>query len=203
MKVVLASANKGKIAEFEKLMPNDEVIAFSEILGKIEIDEDQDSFKGNAIKKARTIYDLLIEKGFDKNVIVISDDSGITVPALNNEPGIYSARYAGLNASDKENNAKLIENLNKQNIKKTPAFYTACIAIIYKNETYTVHGWMHGNVINKELGEGGFGYDPMFIPTGFNETLAELGYEAKKDFSHRTKALNLAKKVLDVILWKI
>lgn len=200
MKVVLASANKGKIAEFEKLMPNDEVIAFSEILGKIEIDEDQDSFKGNAIKKARTIYDLLIEKGFDKNVIVISDDSGITVPALNNEPGIYSARYAGLNASDKENNAKLIENLNKQNIKKTPAFYTACIAIIYKNETYTVHGWMHGNVINKELGEGGFGYDPMFIPIGFNETLGELGYEAKKDFSHRTKALNLAKKVLDVIL---
>ena len=67
----------------------------------------------------------------------------------------------------KENNAKLIENLNKQNIKKTPAFYTACIAIIYKNETYTVHGWMHGNVINKELGEGGFGYDPMFIPIGF------------------------------------
>ena len=200
MKIVLASANKGKIAEFEKLMPNDEVIAFSEILGKIEIDEDQDSFKGNAIKKARTIYDLLIEKGFDKNVIVISDDSGITVPALNNEPGIYSARYAGLNASDKENNAKLIENLNKQNLEKTPAFYTACIAIIYNNETYTVHGWMHGVVLNKELGEGGFGYDPMFIPNGFDKTLGELGYDAKKEFSHRTKALDLAKKVLDVVL---
>ena len=167
MKIVLASANKGKIAEFEKLMPNDEVIAFSEILGQIEIDEDQNSFKGNAIKKARTIYDLLIEKGFDNDVIVISDDSGITVPALNNEPGIYSARYAGLNASDKENNAKLIENLNKQNLEETPAFYSACIAIIYKNETYTVHGWLHGVVINKEIGEGGFGYDPMFIPEGF------------------------------------
>lgn len=200
MKIVLASANKGKIAEFEKLMPNDEVIAFSEILGKIEIDEDQDSFKGNAIKKAKTIYDLLIEKGFDKDVIVISDDSGITVPALNNEPGIYSARYAGLNASDKENNAKLIENLNKQNLEKTTAFYTACIAIIYNNETYTVHGWMHGVVLNKELGEGGFGYDPMFVPNGFDKTLGELGYEAKKEFSHRTKALDLAKKVLDVIL---
>ena len=199
MKIVLASANKGKIAEFEKLMPNDDVVAFSEILGKIEIDEDQDSFKGNAIKKARTIYDLLMQKGLN-DVIVISDDSGITVPALNNEPGIYSARYAGLNASDKDNNKKLIENLNKQNLEKTPAFYTACIAIIYKNETYTVHGWMHGNVINKELGEGGFGYDPMFIPNGFDKTLGELGYEAKKDFSHRTKALNLAKKVLDVIL---
>ncbi len=200
MKIVLASANKGKIAEFEKLMPNDEVIAFSEILGQIEIDEDQNSFKGNAIKKARTIYDLLIEKGFDNDVIVISDDSGITVPALNNEPGIYSARYAGLNASDKENNAKLIENLNKQNLEETPAFYSACIAIIYKNETYTVHGWLHGVVINKEIGEGGFGYDPMFIPEGFEQTLGELGYEVKKEFSHRTKALNLAMKVLDVII---
>ena len=199
MKIVLASANKGKIAEFEKLMPNDDVVAFSEILGKIEVDEDQDSFKGNAIKKARTIYDLLMEKGLN-DVIVISDDSGITVPALNNEPGIYSARYAGLNASDKDNNKKLIENLNAINLESTPAFYTACIAIIYKNETYTVHGWMHGNVINKELGEGGFGYDPMFIPNGFDKTLGELGYEAKKDFSHRTKALNLAKKVLEVIL---
>ena len=199
MKIVLASANKGKIAEFEKLMPNDDVVAFSEILGKIEVDEDQDSFKGNAIKKARTIYDLLMEKGLN-DVIVISDDSGITVPALNNEPGIYSARYAGLNASDKDNNKKLIENLNKQNLEKTPAVYTACIAIIYNNETYTVHGWMHGNVINKELGECGFGYDPMFIPNGFDKTLGELGYEAKKDFSHRTKALNLAKKVLEVIL---
>ena len=199
MKIVLASANKGKILEFQKLMPNDDVIAFSEILGKIEIVEDKDSFKGNAIKKAQTIYDELIKIG-QNDVVVISDDSGITVPALNNEPGIYSARYAGEGSSDKQNNAKLIENLNKQNIEKTPAFYTACIAIVYKGEVYTVHGWMHGNVINKELGEGGFGYDPMFIPNGFNKTLGELGYEAKKEFSHRTKALNLAMKVLDVIL---
>ena len=199
MKIVLASANKGKITEFQKLMPNDEVIAFSEILGKIEIVEDKDSFKGNAIKKAQTIYEELIKIG-QNDVIVISDDSGIKVPALNNEPGIYSARYAGEGSSDKQNNAKLIENLNKQNLEKTAAFYTACIAIVYKGEIYTVHGWMHGNVINKELGEGGFGYDPMFIANGFDKTLGELGYEAKKEFSHRTKALNLAKKVLDVIL---
>ena len=199
MKIVLASANKGKITEFQKLMPNDEVIAFSEILGKIEIVEDKDSFKGNAIKKAQTIYEELIKIG-QNDVIVISDDSGITVPALNNEPGIYSARYAGEGSSDKQNNAKLIENLNKQNLEKTAAFYTACIAIVYQGKVYTVHGWMHGNVINKEIGEGGFGYDPMFIANGFDKTLGELGYEAKKEFSHRTKALNLAKKVLDVIL---
>lgn len=199
MKIVLASANKGKINEFKKLMPNDEVIAFSEVLGKIEIIEDKDSFKGNAIKKAQTIYDEFMKIG-QKDIIVISDDSGITVPALNNEPGIYSARYAGEGSSDKENNAKLIENLNKENLEKTPAFYTACIAIIYKNEVYTVHGWMHGNVINKELGEGGFGYDPMFIPKGFDKTLGQLDQEIKKEFSHRSKALKLAMKVLNLII---
>ena len=199
MKIVLASANKGKISEFQKLMPEDEVLAFSEILGQIEIDEDQDSFKGNAIKKAKTIYDLLMQKGLN-DVIVISDDSGISVSVLNNEPGIYSARYAGLNASDKDNNEKLKSELNKLGLEKTPAFYTACIALVYKNEVYTVHGWMHGNVINKEIGENGFGYDPMFIPNGYEKTLGELPAEIKKEFSHRSKALKLAMKVLDVIL---
>ena len=199
MKIVLASGNKGKITEFQKLMPDDEVVAFNEILGEIEIEEDQDSFKGNAIKKAKTIYDLLVKKGFS-NIIVISDDSGISVPVLNNAPGIYSARYAGINASDKDNNAKLISKLNELNLEKTPAFYTACIALIYKNEVYTVHGWMHGIVVNKEVGENGFGYDPMFIPNGFDKTLGELPNEIKKEFSHRSKALKLAIKVLDVIL---
>lgn len=199
MKIVLASANKGKISEFQKLMPNDEVIAFSEILGELEIEEDKDTFKGNAIKKAQTIYDELKKINYEE-VVVISDDSGISVPILNNEPGVYSARYSGQNATDKSNNAKLISNLNALNLEITPAFYTACIAIVYKNEVYTVHGWMHGNVINKEIGENGFGYDPMFIPNGFDKTLGELLHEIKKEFSHRSKALVLAKKVLDVIL---
>ena len=143
---------------------------------------------------------MLIEKGFDNDVIVISDDSGISVPALNNEPGIYSARYAGLNASDKENNEKLISKLNELNVEKTAAFYTACIAIIYKDFTYTVHGFMHGMAINKELGTNGFGYDPLFIPNGFSKTLGELDFEVKQEFSHRNRALKLAKKVLEVIL---
>jgi XTP/dITP diphosphohydrolase len=199
MKIVLASNNKGKINEFKKLLPNDEVIAFSEILGKFEVEEDKDTFKGNAIKKAQTIYDELQKKGF-LDVLVISDDSGISVPALNNEPGVYSARYAGLNANDKENNQKLICELNKLKLEITPAFYTACIAIVYNKEVYTVHGFMYGKVINKELGENGFGYDPMFIPNGFSKTLGELDFEVKQEFSHRNRALKLAKKVLDVIL---
>lgn len=199
MKIILATGNKGKIEEFKKLMPNDEVIAFKELLGDIEVVEDKDSFQGNAVKKAVEIYDELIKNGY-KDIVVISDDSGLTVPALNNEPGIYSARYAGENASDLENNEKLISKLNEKKLTKTPAFYTACIAIVYKGHPYSVHGWMNGNVINEQRGDGGFGYDPMFIANGFDKTLGELGYEIKKDFSHRTKALNLAKKVLDVII---
>ena len=199
MKIVLASANKGKIAEFQKLMPNDEVVAFSELLGEIDIVEDKDTFKGNAIKKAQTIYDELKKNGY-KNMIVISDDSGISVPALNNEPGVYSARYSGINATDKSNNEKLIANLNAKNLEITPAFYTACIAIVFNDEVYTVHGWMHGMVINKQIGDGGFGYDPMFIPNGFDKTLGELNHEIKKEFSHRSKALKLAIKVLEVII---
>lgn len=196
MKIILATGNKGKIKEFKKLMPNDEVIAFSELLGDIEIIEDANTFKGNAIIKAETIY----EKLNDKDVIVISDDSGISVPVLNGEPGVYSARYAGVGASDKDNLYKLIDELNKKDLKQTPAFYTACIAIVYQNITYTVHGWMHGTVINEEIGEGGFGYDPLFIPEGSDKTLGCLPHEVKEEFSHRSKALKLAKKVLEVIL---
>lgn len=196
VRIILATGNKGKIKEFKQMLPNKEVLTFKDLIGDYEVEEDQNSFKGNAIKKAEEIY----KKINDDNVIVISDDSGITVPKINNEPGIYSARYAGKNATDKENNKKLISKLNEKGLNKTKAYYTACIAIVYKGQTFTVHGWMHGDVINKEIGNEGFGYDPMFIPKGFNKTLGELSSEIKKEFSHRSKALQLAKKVLDVIL---
>lgn len=196
MKIVLATGNKGKLKEFRKLLPNVEVIAFKDLIGNYEVVEDQDSFKGNAVKKAKEIYDKI----GDENIIVISDDSGISVQKLDNEPGIYSARYSGLNATDKQNNAKLISKLKKKNLDQADAYYTACIAIVYKHQVYTVHGWMYGKVICEEKGENGFGYDPMFIPKGYEKTLGELPYEIKKEFSHRSKALNLAKKVLEVIL---
>ena len=197
MKIIIASGNKGKIKEFKSLMPNDEVVPFKEIVGDMEIVEDGISFKENAIIKVKAIYEKLEDK---KDVIIISDDSGITVPALNNEPNIYSARYAREGATDKQNNDKLISRLKENNISKTPAFYTACIAIMLNGEIYTVHGWMHGDVIDKEIGEGGFGYDPLFIPKGYDKTLGEIPNEIKQQFSHRGNALKLAKKVLDVIV---
>ena len=200
MKIVLASGNKGKIEEFKNLMPNDEVIAFKELIGDYEVIEDRDTFQGNAVKKAEEISEKILSLNLDEQIVVISDDSGITVPAINNEPGIYSARYAGIDANDKNNNAKLISKLKEKDLETTSAYYTACIAIVYNNNTYTVHGWMHGDVIAQEIGEGGFGYDPMFIPLGYDKTLGELPYEVKKEFSHRSQALKLAKKVLEVIL---
>ncbi|WP_419770358.1 MAG: RdgB/HAM1 family non-canonical purine NTP pyrophosphatase [Candidatus Marinarcus sp.] len=196
MKIVLATSNKGKIEEFKKLMPNDDVCAFETLIGKIDIEETGTTFKENAVIKAKAVYDKIA----DEKVVVISDDSGISVPLFNNEPGVYSARYAGKDATDCANNEKLISKLNAHNVTTTKAFYTACIAMVYKNEVYTVHGWMYGRVIDKCIGSKGFGYDPMFIPDGFEQTLGELDSEVKKALSHRSRALKLAKKVLDVIL---
>ena len=200
MNIIIASSNKGKIKELQNWLPDHTVTPYSEILGSFEIEETGKTFKENAILKAQAIVDKLKETNYKDEYIVISDDSGITVPALNHEPNIYSARYAGVNATDKENNSKLISKLNEKNLTTTPAFYTACLAVGYKNQIYTTHGWMHGEVINEEIGEGGFGYDPLFIPDGYEKTLGILENNIKKELSHRSIALRLAMRVISVLL---
>jgi len=191
MRVILASSNKGKIKEIQDILGVD-VVPYKKILPDVKIEENGKSFKENALIKAKTIYDALA----DSEAIVIADDSGISVPALGGEPGIYSARYAGEGASDKENLAKLIKRLQQKGIKRTPAYYTAAIAIVGKEGQQTVHGWMWGEVIDEARGDKGFGYDPMFIPEGFTQTLGELDESVKRRISHRSKALDLAKIVL-------
>jgi XTP/dITP diphosphohydrolase len=194
MKIVLATGNKGKLREF-KNMCDTEVIVFSDILGEMEIIEDADSFKGNALIKARTIYEKLDSEEY----IVISDDSGISVPLLGGIPGIYSARYAGVGVTDKENLFKLVNAVKDAGVERTPAYYTAAIAIVSKYGESVVHGWMHGDVLSETRGDKGFGYDPMFIPNGYNETLGELEAEIKKNISHRGKALALAKPIIQML----
>ena len=193
MKLVLATGNKGKLREFRQ-MCQDEVTAFSEILGDMEIIENGNTFSANALIKARTIYDKLGEE-----YLVISDDSGISLPILGGAPGIYSARYAGEGVTDKENLDKLVETLKTKGLKETPAYYTAAIAIVSKYGEYVVHGWMHGKVIDTPRGEKGFGYDPMFIPAGFDKTLGELDDAVKSEISHRGKALALAKPIIGML----
>ena len=198
MKLVLATGNKGKLREFRQ-MCQDEVTAFSDILGAFDIVEDGDTFAANALIKARTIYEKLQEKDPTGDYLVISDDSGISLPVLDGAPGIYSARYAGEGASDKDNLYKLVDAVKAKGLKETPAYYTAAIAIVSRYGEYVVHGWMHGKVIDKTRGDKGFGYDPMFIPAGFDKTLGELDDDVKSKISHRGKALVLAKPIIQML----
>jgi len=196
MQLILASSNKGKVREFRQMCER-EIVPFSAMIEPFEIIEDGSTFAENALIKARTIYEKL---GGD--TMVISDDSGISVPVFGGQPGIYSARYAGEGATDKENLAKLIGELKTSELQRTPAYYTAAIAIVSKYGEYVVHGWMYGDVIDERRGEKGFGYDPIFIPEGYDQTLGELDEKIKAEISHRGKALKIAKPIMQTLLNK-
>jgi XTP/dITP diphosphohydrolase len=193
MKIVLATSNRGKIREFNRFF-DDEIIAYSDLITPFEIIEDGETFAQNALLKARAISEKL-----GNEYIVLADDSGISVPLLGGEPGIYSARFAGVDASDGDNMRFLIDKLKEQGVARTPAFYTAAIALVCNEGEFVTHGWMYGDVIDEARGEGGFGYDPMFIPLGFDKTLGELDEAVKKEFSHRSKALRLMQPILEML----
>ncbi|MEO1953718.1 MAG: RdgB/HAM1 family non-canonical purine NTP pyrophosphatase [Campylobacterales bacterium] len=196
MKLVLATGNKGKVKEIKALCEDYEVVAYSELIEPFEIVEDGDTFKENALIKARAVFKALD----DEDVVVIADDSGISVDVLDGKPGIYSARHAGEDATDKDNLYKLIQDIKDAGVESSSAHYTACIAIVTKDREFSVHGWMYGDAITEAKGDNGFGYDPMFIPQGFEKSLGELDDDVKKNLSHRFKALNLAKKVLKTLV---
>ncbi|MCR4941720.1 MAG: non-canonical purine NTP pyrophosphatase [Campylobacter sp.] len=202
MKIILATSNQDKVNEIRGILKGHDIYAQSEILGKFEIIEDGTSFAQNALIKAKTVYEKLCEKGLENEFISLSDDSGISVDALGGKPGIYSARFSGAEATDASNRAKLKTELNALNLHESKAFYTACIAMASKFGCYTTHGFMHGVAIDQERGDNGFGYDFMFIPQGFNKTVGELSPSIKEKISHRYKALQLAKVVLDFLSQK-
>lgn len=195
MKLILATSNKGKVQEIKNLCEDFEVIPYSQLMDEFEIVEDGNSFKENALIKARAVFKALR----DKDAIVLADDSGISVDILDGKPGIYSARHARKNATDKENLHKLIQDLKDKNVTSSSAHYTAAVAIVTKDSEFCVHGWMYGTAISEAIGNGGFGYDPMFIPLGHDKTLGELDNEVKKKLSHRAKALELAKIILQTL----
>ena len=195
MKLVLATSNKGKVREIKALCEDYEVIPYGELIEEFEIVEDGDTFKENALIKARAVFKAL----GDEDVIVMADDSGISVDILDGEPGIYSARYAGKEANDKDNLYKLIDSIKEKGVESSPAHYTAAIALVTKNGESCVHGWMYGTAQSAAHGDGGFGYDPMFIPIGFDKTLGELDDEIKRKLSHRSKALSLVKNIIETL----
>ncbi|HIP02068.1 MAG TPA: RdgB/HAM1 family non-canonical purine NTP pyrophosphatase [Campylobacterales bacterium] len=194
-KLVLATTNWGKIREIKEFCREYEVIPYTELIDAFEIVEDAESFQKNALIKARAVYEAL----GDEDAVVVADDSGISVAILDGAPGIYSARYAADDANDKENLEKLIQEMKKKGVKSSAAYYTAAIAIVTKGIEKTVHGWMYGTALTQAKGEGGFGYDPIFVPLGYDKTLGELDERVKKELSHRAKAFKLASKILKTL----
>jgi XTP/dITP diphosphohydrolase len=195
MRLVLATSNKGKVREITAMYKDFEVIPYSDLIEPFEIIEDKPDFKGNALIKAHAVFKAL----GDENAIVFSDDSGISVDALDGAPGVISARYGGPDASDKDNLFKLMDEVKKTGVDTSSAFYTASIAIVSKEGEYTTHGWMYGDVITTPRGDGGFGYDPCFVPLGYDKTLGELDDNIKSKLSHRSQALVNARPILNVI----
>lgn len=178
--LVLASANKKKIKELNELLVGFKVLSLQDIGFDQEIAEPFFSFSENAFTKANTIYSFC-----KKNVL--ADDSGICVSALNDAPGVFSARYAGLNANDETNLNKLIEDMQGQSDRR--AYYKAVLCLIWEGQAHYFEGECHGHLLSEKKGENGFGYDPIFVPDGYNETFAELSPSIKQSISHRAIAM--------------
>lgn len=178
--ILLASSNKGKIAEFQKIFVNKNLVSLSD-LGIGDAIEDGLSFLENAIKKAR-------HGAKYSGLYSIADDSGLVVPDLNFEPGIYSARYAGSDSTDELNREKLISSIKGSGKDSLDAYYV-CIIVGMFNENDPMpifaSGKIHGKVSIYESGEGGFGYDRLFYPRGHSSSMASIESDVKNKISHR------------------
>lgn len=181
VKIVVASGNQGKINDFKAIFPDDEIVGIKELISNFDVEETEDTFTGNAILKAEAARDAL-------DMPVISDDSGLSVNALDGAPGVYSARYAGVEATDEENKKKLLSAL--EGITDRSAYFTSVIALATpKRETRTYHGELHGKILEAPKGDGGFGYDPIF-QTDDGRNLGMITAEEKGKISHRRNALD-------------
>ena len=181
-KIIFATKNLGKLKEVKHVISEGEyeLLSLNEFDNVGEIVEDGNSFEENAIIKAKHVYKLF-------GIPVIADDSGLVVEQLNGEPGIYSARYAGANASDEENNKKLISKLLQLPQPHKAKF--VCAAVYFDGKRLIKsEGEVIGQLLHEPRGTNGFGYDPLFLPNGFSKTTAELELEEKNKISHRSKA---------------
>ena len=190
--LVLASGNKGKLAEFQRLLDGLDVQIHSMIeypeIG--EIVEDGSTFAENALIKARAVC-----KATGKPAM--ADDSGLAVDALNGAPGIYSARFAGEQRSDADNNAKVLQLMETvADADRTARFFCVIAIVLPDGREYTVEGTCEGTILHALRGEGGFGYDPLFYVESMNKTFAELTMEEKNRISHRGHANRKAVEII-------
>ena len=183
MKIVFASNNKNKIQEIQSMLPEKIQIISLESIGCFEeIPETANTIEGNAIMKANYISQ---KYGFD----CFADDTGLEVDSLNGQPGVYSARFAGEQRNADDNMNKLLIDLTDQSNRN--AHFKTVIALNFKGKQYLFTGIASGEIILEKMGSGGFGYDPIFKPSGYENTFAELSLEIKNEISHRGKATKL------------
>lgn len=188
MKLVFASNNKNKLNEIRLLLPNNiELLSLEDIGCNVDIPETADTIEGNAILKAN-----YVTSNFGYNCF--ADDTGLEVEALNGEPGVYSARYAGEQKDADDNMNKLLHNLENQANRK--AHFKTIIALNINHNQYLFEGIIKGEIIKEKIGNQGFGYDPIFVAKGYTKTFAELSIEEKSVISHRGIAIS---KMIDFL----
>lgn len=188
MKLVFASNNLNKIKEIQLLVPNSiEIVSLKDIGCLEDIPETADTIEGNAILKANYVTE---KYGFN----CFADDSGLEIDALNGEPGVYSARYAGEPKDDSKNIDKVLEKLKDKTNKK--ANFKTVICLNIDGEQHLFAGIVNGKIIENRVGDNGFGYDPIFVADSYSKTFAELSMEEKAAISHRGKAV---KKLVDFL----
>ncbi|MGX7668605.1 non-canonical purine NTP diphosphatase [Flavobacterium pedocola] len=181
MQLVFASNNANKIKEIQQLVPADiQILSLKDIGCEVDIPETAETIEGNAILKANYVTE---HYGY----ACFADDSGLEIEALNGEPGVFSARYAGPQRNDNDNMDKVLHNLQNESNRK--ANFKTVIALNLNGEQHLFTGIINGNIINEKRGTNGFGYDPIFIAAGYEKTFAELTMEEKSAISHRGKAV--------------
>jgi len=191
MKLVFATNNKNKVIEVQPLLPKSiEVLSLAEIGCTEDIVETEATLQGNAKLKADYITN---NYGYD----CFADDTGLEVKALNGTPGVYSARYAGLNATYKDNVVKMLREMKGLQVRK--AQFRTVIALNLNGSQFIFEGRCKGEILEEEQGEKGFGYDPIFKPEGFDKTFAEMNLEEKGKISHRGLAVKELVKFLNTI----
>lgn len=187
----IATCNEHKVDELQTCLAKAtlpiEIFSARAVGGMPEIDENAGSFVGNARLKAEALAERLRVQGL--HGWVLADDSGLEVDALNGAPGIYSARYAGHQSTDSDNNSKLLSALQGIPFEKRQARFRCCLVLLGPNEgPYVFEGTCEGHILETPDGQHGFGYDPLFQPVGYNQSFARLGSEIKNQISHRAKA---------------
>lgn len=191
MKLIFATQNPNKAKEIEQLLPNGfEVVSLKELNFFEDIPETEPTLQGNAQLKARFVYEKF-------GINCFADDTGLEIMTLNNEPGVYSARYAGEERSDANNKAKVLKNLSTKNDRS--AQFRTVICLILEGKEYHFEGKVVGQIAHAEKGRNGFGYDGLFIPENGGLTFAEMSNSDKNAISHRGRAFQ---KMVDFIASK-